>query len=113
MSEFNILVPVNQCPHTGIETIVKTTYAGNNLDLIINQLTDNYGRNRFTLSLNNTVIASILFDENNICMFRETHTNYRKQGLNKDLWAFAASILGNIKHSDYMTEDGQKAAKIN
>ena len=45
-------------------------------------------------------------------MFRETLSTHRKQGLNSSLWAYAATQLGTIRHSDNLTEDGKRAAKI-
>ena len=115
MSQFNILVNQNQCEFTGIETL-KLSQSINNVltnEFYVLQFTDKIGRNRFIIQnrVNNNIIAAILFDENNTCLFRETVKEYRLQGYQNNLLLLAAVKLDSIKHSDYLTKQGKKLIK--
>ena len=112
MNSFDIIKNVNECSYTGLETVTNTidlSYWKANMTL--NHFTDNNGYNRFVIKLDDTPIAAIMFDESNTCMFRETTTDFRLQGMQSNLWLFAASVLGNIFHSEDLTEDGRALIK--
>ena len=96
---------MNQCPHTSLEQeLASMPYKG----LTVVHLKDDAGRNRFVVQSLIEVVACILFDENNVCMFRETAPKYRRQGLQDNLWKYAALVLGGVYHSEDLTEDGQQ-----
>jgi len=106
---FDIIKPINQCNKTGLEKLTNSQSIG---DLAVHQYSDCKNRNRFVLYKNLKPIASILFDSDKVCLFRATLPEYQNNGYNSNLWLYAAVRLGNIKHSQYLTEAGQKLAKI-
>ncbi len=103
----SVIAMANGCEYTSLETVKSELVMG---DLTITQYKDNNGRNRFVVSNNETSIAGLLFDCDNVCEFRYTNETYRQQGYQRQLWAYCASVLGYIEHSEDLTDLGQLAA---
>ena len=106
---FNIIARINESSVVeGFESIVSSVSFGP----VVVEHYKTKTSNRFVAFIDNTPVAAISFDSDNYCMFRETLSVNRKQGLNSSLWAYAATVLGTIRHSDNLTEDGKRAAKL-
>jgi hypothetical protein len=106
--QFDVLKKINQCSYTSLESEVSEFNFG---ELVVKHFVDTVARNRFVVESAGNVVAAILFDEDKTCMFRETSEEFRRQGLQSNLWMYAASVLGNIKHSEDLTDLGKLAAK--
>jgi hypothetical protein len=115
LSQFDILKNINESNKTSLETFVSGQNISNDIFVsrFVYHYRDSNGFNRFTIydRINKQIIAAILFDSNNVCLFRETALNHRLKGLQSNLWCYAAVVLGNIKHSDSLTEQGKKLIK--
>ena len=106
---FNIINKINESSAVeGFESAVSSVSFGH----IVVEHYKTKTSNRFVAFIDSAPVAAISFDSDNYCMFRETLSTHRKQGLNSSLWAYAATQLGTIRHSDNLTEDGKRAAKI-
>lgn len=110
MANYDIITDSNMCQHTGFES---TKIIPLSAMMHLEHHTDQVGRNRFVVVDSGERVAAILFDSDNVCMFRETLPEHRRKGHQNNLWAFSAVTLGNIKHSEYMTDLGRLTAKIN
>lgn len=109
LSDFDILKKINESNKTSFETLINEKIFSSSV--VVQHFRDTNGYNRFIVKGFKKIKSAILFDENNTCIFRETLKEYRLQGLQSSLWLYAAVKLGNIKHSDNLTEQGKKLIK--
>jgi hypothetical protein len=110
---YNIVKLLNESDKTGLERIVDLVSIDNyKRDYTIRHYIDNNGFNRFVLTNSYSIpISAILLDNNNICLYRETLSEYKNKGYNKNLWLYALSVLGSIYHSDNLTIEGKRLIK--
>ena len=110
-TQFEIIATLNNCPHTNYESKIETIDLsgwkdGFSVDVFKSKLTD-----RLVVNHNGSPVAAILFDEFKTCMFRETLPNYRRQDIQSNLWALSVMVLGDIRHSEHLTDMGKILVK--
>lgn len=112
MSDKKLLNPANSCPFTGVEIQLKSPIKE------VKIYRDNFNRLRFLYVHNfDTAISGLLIEKEGnskhyTILQRYTKEDERQKGYAKQLLAFARYHLDcEIRHSQYLTEDGQKAAK--
>lgn len=102
----NILAPLNQCEHTGLEQVIKVmTFGDGRVEVYI----DNFGKKRILyLKKGEKYATSALWlDVDGTILWKYTDEHDRGNGYTRQLQC-AASVMGiKWKQSKYMTEAGK------
>lgn len=120
MFDQKLLNSLNECPYTGFETYHKEYYKGYQLNSFVSVFESNEQKTfriLYRCSQSKKYVAGLLLNRlhgSNIYDISGVYTepDYRRQGLAKGLLVVAKMCFKDVRHSDCLTELGQKFARV-